>query len=244
MTMGGADAGLVGFRPLYRQVYEKLLRRLAEAVWQPGQIIPSEGLLARELGVSQGTIRKALDALTAENLLVRRQGRGTFVAEHDDRQSLFRFFRLRCDLDGAGTPRSEILSIAEAAASAHERGRLALVRPARVVRIRRRRTVGGYPCILEAITVPAAIFPGLAAMDLPNTLYSLYATHFGVTISNASEKLKALGLAPREALLMEVAAKTPALEVDRTAFDLAGRPVEWRVSLCLTDQVHYRSELF
>src|SRR5919202_6832930 len=89
----------LGYRPLYRQVRALLVRRLAEGVWQPGQLLPSEGQLAAELGVSQGTVRKALDALTAERLLVRRQGRGTFVAEHED--GTFHFFRLVPD---AGAP--------------------------------------------------------------------------------------------------------------------------------------------
>ena len=51
----------LGYRPLYRQVRALLVRRLAEGVWQPGQLLPSEGQLAAELGVSQGTVREALD---------------------------------------------------------------------------------------------------------------------------------------------------------------------------------------
>jgi GntR family transcriptional regulator len=92
-----ATAAGVGFRPLYRQVKDLLLRRLADGVWQPGQILPSEPEIAANLGVSQGTVRKALDEMTAENLLVRRQGRGTFVARHDEERILFRFFRLQSD---------------------------------------------------------------------------------------------------------------------------------------------------
>ncbi|MGV7033809.1 GntR family transcriptional regulator [Methylobacterium symbioticum] len=241
---GGAGRGdAVGFRPLYRQVYDTLLRRLADAVWQPGQILPSEGQLAAELGVSQGTVRKALDALTADSLLVRRQGRGTFVAEHDDKQSVFRFFKLRPDAGGAGTPVSRVLAITETAASVDERDRLALVRSARVVRCERLRSLDDKPCVLETISVPAALFPDLAARDLPNTLYSLYANQFGITIAVAHERLKALVLPAREAELLGVPAGTPALEVDRVALDLEERPVEWRLSLCLTDTVHYLSVL-
>ncbi len=241
---GGHGTGsAVGFRPLYRQVYDTLLRRLADAVWQPGQILPSEGQLAAELGVSQGTVRKALDALTADSLLVRRQGRGTFVAEHDDKQSVFRFFKLRPDGGGTGAPLSRVLAITEAAASVDERDRLALVRAARVVRCERLRSLDGRACVLEAITVPAALFPGIHAMPLPNTLYSLYASRFGITIAMANERLKAVVLQAREAALLEVAPGVPALEIDRVALDLEERPVEWRLSLCLTDSVHYLSVL-
>lgn len=233
----------VGFRPLYRQVYDTLLRRLADAVWQPGQVLPSEGRLAADLGVSQGTVRKALDALTADNLLVRRQGRGTFVAEHDDRQSVFRFFKLRPDDSGAGSPQSRVIARAEAAASADERDRLALVRGARVVRIERLRSLDGRLRVRETISLPAALFPGIADIEVPNTLYSLYATRFGITVATAEERLKAIVLAAREAALLEVAAGTPALEIDRVAIDLEERPVEWRLSACLTHDLHYLSVL-
>jgi GntR family transcriptional regulator len=240
---GPGRANAVGFRPLYRQVYDTLLKRLADAVWQPGQMLPSEGQLAIELGVSQGTVRKALDALTADSLLVRRQGRGTFVADHDDKQSVFRFLKLRPDGDGVGMPTSRVTSIAEAAASADERGRLDLVRNAKVVRIERVRAVDARLCVAETISVPAGLFPGLAQIALPNTLYSLYATRFGITIATASERLKAVALGVREAGLLEAPAGTPSLEIDRIAFDLEERPVEWRLSICLTQDVHYLSVL-
>lgn len=244
----GSDAGsgrgeAVGFRPLYRQVYDRLLRRLADAVWQPGQILPSEGQLAAELGVSQGTVRKALDALTADSLLVRRQGRGTFVAEHDDKQSVFRFFKLRPDGAGAGTPQSRVTAIAETSASVDERDRLSLVRAARVVRIERLRLLDGRLCLIETIAVPSTMFPGIAAMELPNTLYSLYASRFGITIATANERLKAIVLPAGKAALLEVPEGTPALEIDRVAIDLEDRPVEWRLSTCLTGELHYLSVL-
>jgi GntR family transcriptional regulator len=240
---GSGRGGAVGFRPLYRQVYDTLLKRLADAVWQPGQILPSEGQLAAELGVSQGTVRKALDALTADSLLVRRQGRGTFVADHDDKQSVFRFFKLRPDGDGTGMPTSRVTAIAEAPASADERGRLDLARAARVVRIERVRLVDARLCVSETISVPASLFPGIAQIELPNTLYSLYAARFGITIATANERLKAVALGAREAGLLEVAEGTPALEIDRVAVDLEERPVEWRLSTCLTQEIHYLSVL-
>ncbi len=233
----------VGFRPLYRQVYDMFLRRLADGVWQPGQVLPSEALLAQEIGVSQGTVRKALNNLTTENLVVRRQGRGTFVADHDDRQSVFRFFKLRSDGEDDGIPTSRVLSIAEATASVDERDRLALVRSARVVRIKRLRYLDKRPCVAETISVPSLLFPGLTEVELPNTLYSLYATQFGITIAGASEKLKAIVLPTREAALLGSSEGAPVLEIDRIAYDLEGRRVEWRLSLCLTDDIHYASEL-
>jgi GntR family transcriptional regulator len=233
----------VGFRPLYRQVYDTFLRRLAEGVWNPGHALPSEAQLALEIGVSQGTVRKALDALTAESLLVRRQGRGTFVAEHGDPSSVFRFFRLRPDREGTGIPSSRVVSIAETAANVDEREKLSLVRTAQVVRIQRVRSVDDMLCVAETIAVPSALFPGIAALNLPNTLYSLYAATFGITVAGAKESLKAIGLPARDALLLNMPEGTPVLEIDRVAHDLEDRPVEWRLSICLTQDLHYLSDL-
>ncbi|GLS47024.1 GntR family transcriptional regulator [Methylobacterium brachythecii] len=233
----------IGYRPLYRQVYDKLLKRLADAVWQPGQMLPSEGQLAVELGVSQGTVRKALDALTADSLLIRRQGRGTFVAEHDDQQSVFRFFKLRPDRAGAGMPTSRVITMTETSPNADERENLDLLRTAQVVRIERLRYLDGRLCIAETISVPAVLFPGFARMEIPNTLYSLYATRFGITIATANERLKAISLDARQAQLLETSTGTAALEIDRIAVDLEDRPVEWRLSICLTQLLHYNSLL-
>lgn len=121
---GSIDA--VGFRPLYRQVKDRLVRRIAEGRWLAGQVIPSEMQIAQELAVSQGTVRKALDEMTAENLLVRRQGRGTYVASHDDDRVLFQFFKLTRDGNPREFPDSEVLSVVKVRADAEARARLML----------------------------------------------------------------------------------------------------------------------
>ena len=66
------------FSPLYRQIKSLLLQRLESGEWRPGEAIPSESELATRFNVSQGTVRKAIDEMAAENLLIRRQGQGHF----------------------------------------------------------------------------------------------------------------------------------------------------------------------
>ncbi|MDA8052229.1 MAG: GntR family transcriptional regulator [Rhodospirillales bacterium] len=237
------EAAAIGFRPLYRQVRERLLRRLAEGAWPAGGMLPSEPALAAELGVSPGTVRKALDALAAENLLVRRQGRGTFVARHDERRILFQFFRLVSDRGERQFPESEVLALTRAGANAREQARLGLAASARVFRIRRLRTLGGRACIAESIALPEALFPGLSERTLPNNLYGLYAEEYGISIARASERLKAVILPPGDATLLGVGPGTPALAIDRLAIAIDGRRVEWRLSRCLTRHLHYASEL-
>jgi GntR family transcriptional regulator len=238
-----AKADAIGFLPLYRQVKGRLVQRLLSRAWPPGHLLPSETELAGELGVSQGTVRKALDEMAAERLLVRRQGRGTFVAAHDDARVLFQFFKLSAD-DGARVfPESRVLAVATGRADAAERAALALAGSAAVTRIRRVRSLGGRVVVAETVIVPRAVFPGLEQGEIPNNLYGLYADRFGVTIARAQEKLKAVALAADDAAALGVAAGTPALSIDRLALALDGRPVERRISLCLTDGFHYLSDL-
>lgn len=233
----------LGFKPLYRIVRDKLVRRLVDGYWSPGAPLPSEMQLAAELGVSQGTVRKALNEMERENLVVRRQGRGTFVARHDEERILFQFFKLTPDTGGRQFPESRVASVRQGLANAAERSALNLGQKARVVRIRRLRVMGAKPAIAETIVLPEALFPGLATTELPNNLYGLYAMRYGITVARARETLKAVSLGAEDAELLGIAAGIPVLLIDRIALSLEGTPVEWRVSACLTDEFHYLSDL-
>jgi GntR family transcriptional regulator len=238
----GVSGAALGFRPLYKQVRDILIRRIADGTWQAGQILPSEPEIAADLGVSPGTVRKALDEMTAENLVVRRQGRGTYVARHDDARILFQFFKLEPDSGERAFPDSRILEVS-LGPNGEAAGRLGIPAAQPVLRLKRVRLIGGRACMLETIVLPAALFPGLESRPIPNNLYELYATEFGVTIGRASEKLKAVAAGPEEALHLDLDPGTPLLRIDRQAFALDGRLAEWRVSLCRTDGLHYASDL-
>jgi GntR family transcriptional regulator len=239
----GESRGALGFRPLYRQVKDVLTKRIADGVWPAGGILPSEPEIAADLGVSHGTVRKALDELAAENMVVRRQGKGTFVARHDEARILFQFFKLFPDSGERRFPDSRILRVGVHDAGPEAVHLLDLRKGARVVRIDRLRTLAGRLCIVERITLPRALFPGIEKRDLPNNLYELYRSAFGVTIGRAQERLKAVAATRQEAKHLDVTAGAPLLSIDRTAFAIDGRPVEWRVSLCRTDTIHYFSDL-
>lgn len=237
-------AGTFSYRPLYIQVKDSLIRRLIDGQWQPGQIIPSETDLAREIGVSQGTIRKALDTMTAENLLVRRQGRGTYVAEPAESRMLFQYFRMVPDSGEPSFPDSRILRWSREKANAAEEQGLVLPNGSDVWRIVRIRDVAGVPSIAETISLSAARFTGFDALDaIPNNVYRLYSEKWGITIARAREKLKAVSASANDAEALGCAVATPLLQISRVAFDLESNPVELRVSRCLTETVHYLSEL-
>ena len=236
----------IGFKPLYAQVKDQLIRRLVDGTWQPGMNLPSEQELARQLSVSQGTVRKALDAMTAENLLVRRQGRGTFVAEPEDARILFQFFRLTDDT-GAGEeafPESHLLSCSMEPATKKEAEALAIEPGDDVWRIERSRQIRGRPIIAESITIPAAIYQGFENLaEIPNNIYQLYSSRWGITIAKADERLKAVLCDERDAEALGCGVGEPLLLITRIARDLEGNPVELRASRCLTTETHYAVNL-
>src|SRR6185436_6238495 len=137
------------FSPLYQQIKGLLMRSLQAGEWKPGEAIPSEIELAGRFKVSQGTVRKAIDALATENIVVRRQGKGTFVATHTEEQSsLFRFLRIRRD-DGIDEyPRSRVVDVRRGKASA-ELARVLSLRVAEpVITLRRLLEFEGKPVVL------------------------------------------------------------------------------------------------
>lgn len=231
-------------RPLYAQVRETLVERIKAGTWKPGQLIPNEFEIAAEFGVSQGTARKALDVLAVDGLVVRRQGKGTYVVEHTPAEMLFRFFQLH-DRDGRQIqPDSPFAKANAAIANKAECAALGLARGARVIRIERLRHRGKTPFVAETIVLPDALFPGLAGRsDVPNTLYDLFQKRFGLIVTRADERITAVLAGAAEAQALGVREGTPLLRIERSAFGLDDARLEWRVSLCHLADGHYFARL-
>ena len=234
------------FQPLYKQVYTVLVRRIAEGVWRPAQVLPSEQSLAQELGVSQGTVRKAMDALAAENLILRRQGKGSYVAEHTQEHTLFRFFRLAKPAPKYDRiiPQLGSESVKNRLANRMERSKLQLEKDDQIVEIRRTRLVDGSPRVVEKIILPLKLFPDIDRQKtLPNTLYSLFQSEYKVSIAVAKEELRAISANKSDAKALGLNPGAPLLQIDRIAVALNGRLVEWRVSRCNTQDLVYAVDL-
>jgi GntR family transcriptional regulator len=227
-------------RPLYARLRDRLVDRIRSGEWKPGQLIPNEFEIAAEFGVSQGTARKAIGELASERLVLRRQGRGTFVVEHTPAHVLFRFFNL---FDAAGAPvipDSRDASASLGRGDAAERAMLSLEPGARVIRIARTRTRNGRPFIKETIAVPEALFPGLVdGPEIPNTLYDLFQKTYGILVMRTDDRLSAVAADAQAATTLGIAVGAPLLRIDRIAFTLDDKPIEWRVSLCHLDGAHY-----
>ena len=230
-------------KPLYQQVDNIIRQRLIDGVWEPGDALPSEMQLASELNVSQGTVRKALNDMVAENLLFRRQGLGTFVSEHTERRALFFYFSI-VGLDGTRVlPEIHIISCEEKNATLKEAKKLKLNKSAKVIQLRRIRFFNNVPTIVELITLPLEHFPGLGTeIKPPNNLFRFYQKEYGITVGKAEEHLQAIAAEEEEAQLLQIEIGQPLLEIDRVANMLEGRPIEWRISHCDNTNYRYVSE--
>ena len=235
------------FQPLYLQIKDLLTQSLDAGEWKPGESIPSEIVLAARYKVSQGTVRNAIAVLAAENIVVRRQGKGTFVATHTEEQSsLFRFLRIR-RADGVDEyPHSRLLDLRRGKATA-EVARLLLLRPGEAVIVMRRvLEYSGEPVVLDEITLPAALFRGLTRARYDayrGSTYSFFETQFGVRMVRADERIKAIAADATSGEILDVPAGTPLLAVERVAYTYGDRPVEWRRGLCTTRKHYYLNQL-
>ena len=231
--------------PLYAQIKSSILARIAAKEWSPGSFLPSEITLAKDYGVSQGTLRKALNELTREKRLIRYQGKGTAVAILDIDSSLFPFFMLYDKNNNRVFPVSQTNTIQNAAAAEDEAMALHIAAGSEVIRIHRVRVLENKPVINECVVLPASRFPGfsLDLNRLPNTLYEFYFQQFGVLIVRATETLEAVNPDEQDKNLLKMKSVAPLLEVRRQAFDMEGNIVEFRKSRINTQNHQYRIEL-
>ncbi len=233
--------------PLYAEVRDAIVARISTGTWAPGEMLPSETAIGVEFGVSQGTVRKALDDLSQRNLVVRRQGKGTFVATHTPERALFHFFHLVPDSGVRDLPtQSRVLSCKRRRPSASEAEALNISRADRVIEIQRVRDMEGAPVIVETVLVAVNLFNDLdkrTLSDVPNELYQMYEEKYGITVYRAVERLKAVAAGVFDADQLDVAVGSALLQIERVAETVDGRPVELRTSRCRSDHHHYISTI-
>ena len=235
------------FSPLYLQIKALMTRSLQQAEWRPGEAIPSEMELAARFKVSQGTVRKAIDELAAENLVTRRQGKGTFVATHAEEQVRFRFLRLTPDATASGHALARRLIDCRRQRAPAEVARVLGLRASDpVIRARRLLVSRDTPVVFDDIWLPAGLFKGLSAERLaahPGPMYGLFEAEFGVRMIRAEEKIRAVAADEVAAGFLQLPAGAPLLSVERVTLTYGEQPVEWRRGLYHTAAHHYRNEL-
>jgi GntR family transcriptional regulator len=230
-------------RPLYLQLSDALAERIATGKWKPHAAIPNEGDLAREFGVSPGTMRKALDLLESQHLLTRRQGRGTFVNDLASEELRNRFRSIR-GADGepiAGEVKCA--KITEGLASKRECERLRVQAHDAVYRVSRVRSRQDRPYMVEEAAMPAALFPGLADRNGSAPGIAALAQQYGLLLGRAEERLTIDAAAPEVAAVLGIAPAAPIVTLDRIMLTLDGRPIEWRIGRCHLAGDYYLAQM-
>tara|TARA_B110000503_G_scaffold106180_1_gene158523 strand:+ start:187 stop:990 length:804 start_codon:yes stop_codon:yes gene_type:complete len=238
------------FSPLYKQIKNLILNCLRAGEWKPGLGIPSEIQLSTRYRVSQGTVRKAIDELAAENILKRCQGKGTFVSTHAEQQVQYRFLKLVSDeasTEEKGPTERQIIDCKRVRAQTHISKLLGLRSGETVIQVRRILSFRNKPTILEDIWLNGEAFKGLTATRLSvysGPMYALFETEFEVPMIRAQEKIRSVLPDLDQSNLLKISASTPLLSVERIAFTYNDQPMEFRRGLYLTDCYHYKNELF
>ena len=231
----------------YQEVKQKITEDLVRGRYLMGQALPAEKDLAKELDVSIGTLRKAVDELVAEGIVVRRQGRGTYVAEHDAKRLLYYFFHVvRWDADKKTYPRVETASFVLSQASREESLKLGLKEGASVWRIVTRLYLENECVMVDHITIDRKRFKNLTRAEFDKregTIYQLYQKRYGQSVIKTNERMRA-GLAGKQmATWLKLKPDSPVLLIRRVAFDIQEEPIEWRISTLNTAHHEYFNEL-
>ncbi|MSP86290.1 MAG: GntR family transcriptional regulator [Methylotenera sp.] len=234
------------YKPLYDQIKVLLTQSLIGGEWGPGDMIPSEIDLAGRYKVSQGTVRKAIDALATENILIRRQGKGTFVATHSAEGMKLRFLRLT-SVDGQKELlKNEFISCTKGKVDLRIGQALDLKAGTSIIEVKRLLTFSGRPLIYDHIIIPAAPFKGLNGHRVEEnngSMYSMYESEFGVRMIRAEERLTAVAAQGEAAKALGLKDREPLLSIERVSFTYGDKPMEWRLGMCVTDDHHYMNAL-
>jgi len=232
--------------PLYKDVKRQMMELLTRGEWRPGEAIPAERRLSERFGISIGTVRKAIDELVGENILIRQQGRGTFVATHNRDRLLFYFFHVVAEEGPKEYPDVRLQQFAKGKADRVAADKLGVEIGDAVFRIRNLLRLGGAPVIVDDIVLPAVRFPGLHEKQFrerPSTIYNLYQEAFGISVVRTSERLRATLADADSAALLDLEKNAPLLQIRRVALTYNEVPVEYRVSLVNTAHYEYWNEL-
>lgn len=240
ITFNESNSGI----PLYKEVRRYILSRLNNGDWKPGQQIPPELELARLLNVGQSTVRAGIKDLAAEGILVRRQGKGTFVTQHDLQSQHFRYSNIYSDQDEKILTSREVLSMKRVRATRdmqeelrlHKRGSETVFSVAALLNVAER------PLALMQLILPAWLFPKLEIDDLRQTkenLYAVYQQMHGVTVVRMEERVRAKAADPEFARLIGAQVGEPVLHVHRIAYTFNNVPVELRLRTYKATGYHY-----
>ena len=231
----------------YQEVKQKITEDLVRGRFPVGQALPAEKDFAKELNVSIGTLRKAVDELVIEGIVIRRQGIGTFVVEHDLKRLLYYFFHVvRHDAEKKVHPKVALVSFSSALANKEEAVKLLIKEGAPVWRIVNCLYLDGQCVMIDHITLDKRRFQKLTRLDFINragSIYQLDQANHGQTVVRTSERLRASLAGKQHSEWLGLKPESPVLTIRRTALGILNEPIEWRISTLNTSSHEYFSEL-
>ncbi|WP_050629210.1 GntR family transcriptional regulator [Bradyrhizobium viridifuturi] len=232
--------------PRYQRLRDDLAARINRNEWRPGDLIPSEAELGAHYGVAIGTVRKAIDQLVSDGVLERQQGRGTFVRRARFNSSLFRFFRFQSESGERRVPQSRILRRKAMPAPTAVASALRISVGEPVISLSRLRLIDDVPLLAEEIWLERSRFEAILSLETAefgDLLYPLYEDRCGQVVVSADEILTVEIATEMQSRLLRLEANAPLIVIERLAFDLERRPIEWRRSRGPADRFRYHAEI-
>ncbi|MEM7444719.1 MAG: GntR family transcriptional regulator [Pseudomonadota bacterium] len=233
--------------PLYEQVKRQISELILVGAWAPGTVLPGEVQMAAQFGVAVGTVRRALQDLVAEGLVMRRRKTGTVVTGRTPHHSLrlfFQYFRLH-GLDGS-LLRSDTVTLyrVDRLANETDRQQLDLGPQDTVIELTRVRKIDGRRIMHETMAIPASRVPDLPSVaDLPPLLYLYLLEQHGIRIAAVRESIWADTATLNDARLLDLDGAQAVLVIDEVAYDQAGAPTIHAIHRAATNQHRYINEV-
>jgi GntR family transcriptional regulator len=231
---------------LYKRVKLEVTRTLSSGAFSTGQLLPTEKQLAARYGVSIGTIRRAIDDLVAEHVLIRQQGRGTYLATFSPERLLNRFWPVFRKDGTREIPIVQTLLFQHERASAEAAEALAIGVGDPVYRIVNLLLMGGNPVLLDDVVLPTRLYPGLTEETFVSrdmTMYGLYQSRYGINVIRTVDRLHGVAADEPTAERLGLPVGTPLLAFTRIAYTFDDKPVELRRTQLYTDAYEYRNSV-
>jgi GntR family transcriptional regulator len=225
-------------RPLYLQVRDVLVQRIVVGQWKPGSTLPNETQLAQQLGISIGTVRKALDLMEVERIVTRRQGRGTFVNDYASAETMFPFSTFH-NFDGQRiSGEKQGRSVSRVVTTEDEAARLGIRRGEEAIKVERCRSYKGNTFMTETCLLPARLF-GRLPEDMGRYRLSALAQLNSILLGHADERVDIALAGESDARDLDVPLGTPLLQLDRVIMSDHDDVLEWRVARCFMRNERY-----
>jgi GntR family transcriptional regulator len=232
--------------PYYAQLLELLRSQIRQGEWRPGDQLPGEHSLCATYGVSRSVVRQALGEMESEGLIVRRKGKGAFVAEPKIVESLAqRLTGFHQDMRERGLrPISEILAQEVVPATTYVARQLEVATGTPVVHLRRLRSVNDEPIVLVSSFLPATLCRGMVTVDFrERSLYEYLEQSCGVTIARGRRTIEAAAANQEEAAYLHLQIGDPLISLDSVSYAEDGTPIEYYRASHRGDRSQFEVEL-